>query len=73
MPVRAEVREIPALSAHADQRGLIEWVASIREPPRAVSLVHGEPAARDALAAALRTAYGWTVNLPEEGDAIELK
>ncbi len=73
VPVRAEVREIPALSAHADQRGLIEWVASIREPPRAVSLVHGEPGAREALAAALRTSYGWTVNLPEEGDAIELK
>lgn len=73
VPVRAEVREIPALSAHADQRGLIEWVASIQSPPRAVSLVHGEPGARQALAAALRTAYGWTVNLPEEGDAIELK
>ncbi len=73
VPVRAEVREIPALSAHADQRGLIEWVASIREPPRAVSLIHGEPRAREALAAALRTSYGWTVNLPEEGEAVELK
>lgn len=71
--VRAEVREIPALSAHADQRGLIEWVASIKSPPRAVFLVHGEPASREALAAALRTAYGWTVNLPEEGMAVELK
>ena len=71
--VRAEVREIPALSAHADQRGLIEWVASIKSPPRTVFLVHGEPAAREALAAALRTAYGWTVNLPEEGMAVGLK
>ena len=71
--VRAEVREIPALSAHADQRGLIEWVASIKSPPRTVFLVHGEPASREALAAALRTAYGWTVNLPEEGMAVELK
>ena len=73
VPVRAEIREIPALSAHADQRGLVEWVASLQSPPRAVSLVHGEPAAREALAAVLRTTYGWTVNLPEEGEAIELK
>ena len=73
VPVRAEVREIPALSAHADQRGLIEWVASLTGPPRAVSLVHGEPRAREALAAALRTKYGWTVNLPAEGEAVELK
>jgi metallo-beta-lactamase family protein len=73
VPVRAEIREIPALSAHADQRGLIEWVASLKSPPRAVSLVHGEPAAREALAAVLRTTYGWTVNLPGEGEAVELK
>jgi metallo-beta-lactamase family protein len=73
VPVRAEIQDIPALSAHADQRGLIEWVASLASPPRAVSLVHGEPAAREALAAALRTKYGWTVNLPVEGDAVELK
>jgi metallo-beta-lactamase family protein len=73
VPVRAEIREIPALSAHADQRGLIEWVASLTSPPRAVSLVHGEPAAREALAAVLRTTYGWTVNLPGEGETVELK
>jgi metallo-beta-lactamase family protein len=73
LPVRAEVREIPALSAHADQRGLIEWVASLESTPRAVSLVHGEPAAREALAAALRSKYGWRVNLPEEGEAVELE
>jgi metallo-beta-lactamase family protein len=73
VPVRAEIREIPALSAHADQRGLIEWVASLKSPPRAVSLVHGEPAAREALAAVLRTTYDWTVNLPGEGEAVELK
>jgi metallo-beta-lactamase family protein len=71
--VRAEIRDIPALSAHADQRGLIEWVASLASPPRAVSLVHGEPKAREALAAALRSKYGWTVNLPAEGEAVELK
>jgi len=71
--VRAEIRDIPALSAHADQRGLIEWVASLASPPRAVSLVHGEPKAREALAAGLRSKYGWTVNLPAEGEAVELK
>jgi metallo-beta-lactamase family protein len=71
--VRAEVREISALSAHADQRGLIEWVGALASPPRAVHLVHGEPPAREALAAALRTKYGWTVSLPQEGEAVELE
>ena len=71
--VRADVRQVPALSAHADQAGLLEWVGAIAEPPRSVFLVHGEPGPREALAAALRSKYGWTVALPEEGQSVELK
>jgi metallo-beta-lactamase family protein len=73
VPVRAEVREIPALSAHADQRGLLEWAGALTQPPRAVYLVHGEPEARETLAAALRSKSGWSAVIPEEGQAIELK
>jgi metallo-beta-lactamase family protein len=73
VPIRAEVREIPALSAHADQRGLLEWAGALTQPPRAVYVVHGEPAAREALAAALRSKFGWSAVIPEEGQAIELK
>ena len=29
--------------------------------------------AREALAAELRSKYGWTVNLPAEGEAVELE
>ncbi len=71
--VRADVRQIPALSAHADQKGLIEWVGALQEKPRTVFLVHGEPDAREALAGALRSKYGWTVALPEEGATVDLK
>ena len=71
--VRADVRQVPALSAHADQDGLLEWVDAIAKPPRTVFLVHGEPGPREALAAALRSKYGWTVALPEEGQSVELK
>jgi len=73
VPVRAEIREIPALSAHADQHGLVEWAGALTSPPRAVYLVHGEPPARQALAALLRSTYGWKVNHPEEGEAVELE
>jgi metallo-beta-lactamase family protein len=52
---------------------LVDWVGALATPPRAVYLVHGEPAAREALAAALRAKPGWTVVLPREGDAVELK
>ena len=72
VPVRADVREVPALSAHADQKGLLAWAATLPSPPRKVFLVHGEPPARDALAAGLRTDFGWTVELPNEGDVADL-
>ena len=71
--VRADVRQVAALSAHADQKGLLEWVGALGEPPRTVFLVHGEPAARESLAGALRSKYGWMVARPEEGEALELK
>ena len=72
IPVRAEIREVPALSAHADQKGLLAWAATLPSRPRKVFLVHGEPPARDALAASLRTELGWDVELPKEGDVAEL-
>jgi metallo-beta-lactamase family protein len=71
--VEAEVRELPALSAHADQRGLLQWAGALAAPPRAAYLIHGEPAAREALAAGLRSLAGWNVVLPEEGESVELK
>jgi metallo-beta-lactamase family protein len=73
VPVRAEVRDVPALSAHADQKGLIEWSGGIASAPRAVYLVHGEPPERESLAAALRSTWSWNVVLPEEGQAVELE
>jgi metallo-beta-lactamase family protein len=72
-PVEATIREVSALSAHADQRGLIDWAAGLKTPPRKVFLVHGEPGPREALAAALRTSLGWDVALPNEGDEVELR
>jgi metallo-beta-lactamase family protein len=71
--VEAEVRELPALSAHADQRGLLQWVGALPAPPRAAYLVHGEPAARESLAGEIKSLSGWNAVLPEEGESIELK
>lgn len=50
IPVRAQVHVLSGYSAHADQKGLMEWVAAIPERPKEIRLVHGEPGARDALA-----------------------
>ena len=51
--VRAGVHTLSGYSAHADQQGLLDWVAAMPQPPRTIKLVHGETAARTALAAKL--------------------
>jgi metallo-beta-lactamase family protein len=73
VPVRARIEEVPALSAHADQIGLLEWVGTLASAPRAIFLVHGEPTAREALAAALRSRHGWNALLPQEGEEVRLE
>jgi metallo-beta-lactamase family protein len=48
-PVKASVREISDLSAHADQSELIAWLKAFRRNPEQLFLVHGEPSAQEAL------------------------
>ena len=47
--IEAKVHTLSGYSAHADQKGLIEWVASMPEKPGRIKLVHGEAGARKEL------------------------
>lgn len=50
IPVRCHIKAIGALSAHADQDKLLDWIGGGATVPKKVLLVHGEPAAAEALA-----------------------
>jgi len=47
--IKARVHVLSGYSAHADQKGLIEWVASMPEKPGRIKLVHGEAGAQKEL------------------------
>jgi metallo-beta-lactamase family protein len=51
--INARVHTLSGYSAHADQKGLIDWIASMPEKPGSVKLVHGEGRARKELAEVL--------------------
>ena len=51
--IKARVHTLTGYSAHADQKGLVEWVGSMSEKPKEIKLVHGGHEARKALAKAL--------------------
>jgi len=47
--IKTRVHALSGYSAHADQKGLIEWVEAMGEKPGEIKLVHGEPGAQRAL------------------------
>ncbi|HVT75872.1 MAG TPA: MBL fold metallo-hydrolase [Acidimicrobiales bacterium] len=72
VPVRAEIARIDSLSAHADAAELTTWLGTCPTAPRRAYIVHGEPAAADALRRGLRDALGWETHVPGHGEAVEL-
>ncbi len=69
--VNAQQHTVGGLSAHTDQRGLMDWYGRFAGHPP-LALVHGEDKAREALAGELGEAYGITATLARPGLEIEL-
>ena len=65
VPVRAAIYTVGGLSAHADRDALLAWLGHFRKPPRTY-VVHGEPAAADALRSRIADELGWRVRVPEQ-------
>jgi len=63
VPVRAEIVQADAFSAHADADDILSWLAGAPEPAAAY-VVHGEPAAAAALRNRLDHELGWTAAVP---------
>jgi len=70
--VNAEIAQLHSLSAHADAGELMRWLGGFSRPPRLTCVVHGEPAASDALADRIRRERQWPVVVPEYLQAVEL-
>jgi metallo-beta-lactamase family protein len=72
VPVRARVATLEGLSAHADREDLLRWLRTAARPPRAVCVVHGEPAPAAALAERVGQELGWRASVPAPGDRVVL-
>ena len=71
VPVRAVVRQVDALSGHADRHELDRWLGTMAAPRRTF-LVHGEPPAATGMAEFIRSRRGWDVHSPRLGEEAEL-
>lgn len=67
VPVKAELAELPMLSAHADGDELMRWLSGFQRAPRRLFVVHGEAAASEALRERVQRELGWPVTVPLPG------
>ena len=64
-PVKATVKSIESLSAHADQHGLLQWIQNIKNIPEKVYLIHGEASSLDAFRVKIKDIHHWNVMVPK--------
>jgi len=72
VPVNAEISHLDGFSGHADADGLMQWLRALPRPPEQVFVVHGEPAAADALRSRIQHELGWSVRVPSHGETVTL-
>lgn len=73
VPVRAEVRNLSMLSAHADADEILKWLGQFVRAPRMTFITHGEPDAAAALARRIGDELGWPCQIPGLGDRVVLE
>lgn len=63
IPVRAEIVSLPQLSAHADADEIMRWLSGFDQAPRRLFIVHGEPAASEALRTRVERELSWKASV----------
>ncbi len=71
-PVKASIKIIDSLSAHADQEDLIQWMSGIKNVPEKIYLIHGEPTALDAFRVKIKDTYNWNATIPKLLDSEQI-
>lgn len=69
--VQAHIETMPAMSSHADQSGLLNWISAFCRPSR-VFLVHGSDESMETLSELIREQTGFASELPYSGSVFDL-
>jgi metallo-beta-lactamase family protein len=71
--VRAEIKKMDYFSAHADQKGLLDYaIASVPDKSKNIFIVHGEPEESEPLIAKLKENGFTNIHYPKTGDSAEV-
>jgi len=72
VPVKANIRIIDGLSAHADQTDLHRWLSAFQSAPKLTCIVHGEKLSAQALGNYLTHEKKWNALVPEYLETVQL-
>jgi metallo-beta-lactamase family protein len=72
IPVRATISTMGGFSAHADQKGLLDWFGAVAPSKPRTIITHGEDRARKIFSGLIREQHGIATECPELGDVIEI-
>lgn len=70
--IQTKDKKIEGLSAHADQKGLINWMNQLKKKPGKIFIVHGEPESADALRVKIKDVYGWDCEIPTLNEIVKI-
>lgn len=70
--VKADIEVIDGYSSHADQSGLLEWLANYQKKPEMVFLVHGEEDALQTLQRLITSEYCIKTEVANLGEVFDL-
>jgi metallo-beta-lactamase family protein len=65
IPIKAEVRVLSNMSAHADYEEILQWLAHFNHQPRKVFITHGEPDAANSLKEKIEEKFKWQCVVPD--------
>ncbi|MGD0152744.1 MAG: MBL fold metallo-hydrolase [Thermacetogeniaceae bacterium] len=70
--VAAKIYSLQGFSAHADQKGLLDWVSHLKQKPQRLFIVHGEAASSCALSKLIEQRLGISMVVPRVGEQYQL-
>lgn len=73
VPVKAQVKVLHNMSAHADYKEIIQWFLESKIQPQKVFIVHGESSAADELRRRLTESFGWQCSVPTQDELVRLE
>ena len=71
--VEADIYTLGGLSAHGDQRALLDWLGHFSLPPKQTFIVHGEQSIMQIFAEKITSELGWRPMLPKIGSNYQLE